>query len=559
MRFVGLLVCLVPFVGSVSRADDVDAAYQLLIMDAREQLVYRRESRLQQLPAAPPVPDVQGPVFNEIDRFITARWHEAGVPSALDVPPVCSDNTFLRRVYLDVLGRIPTMEEAHRFLQNDQADKRSHLIDELLNRHEEYADHWTPFWEEAIASNPAPIVGGIPSRGNYQKWLGEHFQKNTPFDVMVAELIDPRMPGHRRSEFEDVLGKPTQTGFILNQTHTDTIQTAAVVGQVFLGTGMKCASCHDHFENDEWPQARFLAFGGLFSSGDLTHIRCEKTVGGTVPAAFPFAIPGAPTQAPADVDGRLHYLALLLTDPLNPRFSKTIVNRLWRRYMGLGLFEPIDDFRSDAPPSHPDLLEWLARDLMTHGYDLKHTIRQILNSRTYQLRYDPAREDHFDNANREAPRYCQSPALRKLTAEQLVDSIRLATRQTLTSDERLFRTKATTPLSRSLSRPASRNEISTTRSEETAVVQALELLNGNEYHHLIYEPGPLTSTAAAQDIDGILDTLYLAILTRAPTADERLVGRAFLHPLSESSDDRVELLGDLSWALVTSVEFQYIH
>src|SRR5262249_39361071 len=154
------------------------------------------------------------------------------------------------------------------------------------------------------------------------------------------------------------------------------------------------------FENEEWPQKRFLGFAGLFSPHDLELIRCEKKSGEFVAAKFPFEIPGTPTGAPEDETGRLRRAAQMLTDPQNPRFAKAIVNRLWKRYMGLGLFEPVDDFRLSVPPSHPELLEWLAYDFMSHGYDLKHTIRLILNSRTYQTAYDPALEDHFDIAKK---------------------------------------------------------------------------------------------------------------------------------------------------------------
>ena len=123
--------------------------------------------------------------------------------------------------------------------------------------------------------------------------------------------------------------------------------------------------------------------------------------------------------------------AEFITDPANPRFAKAIVNRLWRRYLGLGLFEPIDDFRTDRPATNPELLDWLADDFMRSGYDLKHTIRLILNSRTYQLRYDPALEDHFDVGKPAAARYYRSPSLRKLTAEQLLDSLIVANTQKL--------------------------------------------------------------------------------------------------------------------------------
>src|SRR5437763_11233648 len=147
---------------------------------------------------------------------------------------------------------------------------------------------------------------------------------------------------------------------------------------------------------------------------------------------------------PSDIGQRLHMVARLTTDPANPRFAKTTVNRLWRRYLGLGLFEPIDDFRLDSPPANQELLEWLAHDFIEHGYDLKRTIRLILNSRTYQLRYDPKLEDHFDVAKRDLPRYWRSPSLRKLTAEQAIDSIRVAAAQKLDDRMRVYHTVQST-------------------------------------------------------------------------------------------------------------------
>ncbi len=139
-------------------------------------------------------------------------------------------------------------------------------------------------------------MGGILTRGNYRDWLLASFEQNRPFDVMVAELLDPTMPGRKGAETQDVLGTKFTIEYVRNEDHTVTLQTAANVGQVFLGTSMKCASCHDHFENNEWPQDRFLAFAGLFAAADLERIRCELKSGHTVAARFPFDMPGMPRQ-----------------------------------------------------------------------------------------------------------------------------------------------------------------------------------------------------------------------------------------------------------------------
>jgi hypothetical protein len=249
----------------------------------------------------------------------------------------------------------------------------------------------------------------------------------------------------------------------------------------------------------------------------------------------------------------LHLAAQLITDPANPRFAKTIVNRLWKRYFGLGLFEPADDFREDTPASHPELLDWLAYDFMEHGCDLKHTIRQILTSRVYQLRYDPELEDHFSAGQQNGPRYFRSPSLRRVTAEQFLDSLRVATSGELEPALRTLLDARSTPLARALGRPASRNEISTSRPDDVAVVQSLELLNGQELQ-LILDEAKLDDTIVRQDARRTVERLYRAALSRPPTVDERNLGRAFLQAAASPEEGARDML----WTLVCSPEFQYV-
>ena len=231
---------------------------------------------------------------------------------------------------------------------------------------------------------------------------------------------------------------------------------------------------------------------------------------------------------PRPLDERLHRVAQLLIDPTNPRFAKTIVNRLWKRYLGLGLFEPQDDFRLDQPPTNPELLTWLADDFMRHGYDLKHSIRLILTSRTYQLRYDPALEDHFDVNHPQQARFYRSPSLRRLTAEELLDSVQVATTQRLDARHRTYLDKASTALTRALGRPASRNEISTARAGDVAVVQALELLNGEEFYERVYLGRELDQAADEKDLAKVIDRLYWVALSRPASARELELGSGFL-------------------------------
>ncbi len=500
----------------------------LFATSANDRFEIRRRIRLALLPPVPAPPMLKAPAHNEVDAFILASWEKAALPEASAPPPLCDDATFLRRVYLDLLGGIPAIAEAQAFLDDRSADKRSRLIEGLLARENDYSDHWTVFWEDALASSTVGVNAGMATRGNYTQWINDSFRANKPFDRFVAELLDPTLPGHQPVTYGSDNGRPVRVHFVLNESHTDTLQTAAAVAQVFMGTAMKCASCHNHFENPEWPQRRFLAFASMFGDHDLELIRCESKTGQFASAAFPFAVPGAPAEVPAAEAERLTRVSQLLIDPLNPRFARSIVNRLWKRYLGLGLFEPVDDYREDVAVSQPDLLDWLADDLMRHNYDLKRTIRLILNSRTYQLPFQPQLADSYDTANPGAMRYFRSPALRRLTAEQLLDSIHVAMNQRLDHASRAFRQVESTTLTRALGRPAVRNDVSTGRSEEPAILQVLELLNGDEYQRLIGHgrlPRDAMETASP---DAAANMLVRGALSRPPTEDQARLLSSYL-------------------------------
>jgi hypothetical protein len=522
-------------------------------------LIQRRAERFKQLAAPPPPPVIEisegkSRRLGDIDRFIYASWQKAGLPEATKSPKLCDDTTFCRRVHLDLIGVIPTVVELNRFLADRSPQKREKLIEQLLAHDADYAAHWTPSWEDALASQSVLSQGGIPTRGNYREWIYDCLKENRPYDLMVAELIDPTMTRRHGAVTEDLFGVKYKIEYVRNEDLTVTLQTAANIGQVFLGTSMKCASCHDHFDNPEWTQKRFVGFASLFAPADLELTRCDMRLGKTAPARFPYDIPGATPAVPEELEGRLQLAAQLLTDPLNLRFAETIVNRLWRRYLGLGLIEPADDFRSDNMASHPDLLAWLSYDFIEHGCDLKHTIRLILASRTYQHPYDSAVEDHFDLADRNRLRYFRSPSLRRLTAEQQIDSLRVAISGKLDADQRCYLDARATALMRALGRPDSRNEISTSRPDDFGVVAALEFLNGGELAEMIDEAVLPFKPTARQDPRRLVDQLYLMVLSRHATSEERkLVGPSLT--VDGSLEDSIR---DLLWALFCSPEFQYV-
>lgn len=513
-------------------------------------LVARRTYRLAMLPPAPAVPVVAEAGVHPVDCFLLAAQLK-GLPGSA-VWKQCSDGVFVRRVYLDLIGVVPTLEESSRFLADTSPDKRAKLIDELLARTSDYADHWTPFWEDALASTPHNSNGGMATRGDYTAFIQKAFTENRPFDVFVAQLLDPALPGYKKPERGGTNGGTVRAHIVLNESPMDRLQSAAAISQVFLGTAMKCATCHNHFENLEWPQDRFFGFASYFGAGDMEVVRCEKSLGRTVAPAFPFPIEGAPTETPTDENGRMTRVSQLLIDPMNPRFAGSIVNRLWKRYMGEGLIEPADDWRLEWPASNPDLLAWMSDDFCRNGYDLKRAIRLIMTSRAYQAAYDPALEEFFDIGEPRAPRYFRSPSLRRLTAEQMVDSVRMAMTQKREPKSRLFRKAESTGLSRALGKAATRNEISTGRSDQTSVVQGLELLNGEEFAGLL-KKGSLMEKALAGNAGAAASLVYSAMLCREPTAGEREAVVAYL-----GEKVTAEGVQDVVWAVASGPEFQFI-
>lgn len=494
-----------------------------------------RTKHLARLPKPPAVPVADAAAFNEIDHFIAAKWRAKEFPT----PPLCDDGTFARRAYLDVVGFIPTSEQSAAFIADNDPHKRRKLVDALLARDDDYAANWTPFWEDALASN-GNHQGGAGSRPNLRPWLMANLRQNRPYDEMVAELIDP------------TFASPTAAmarGWIRSDDHVETTQSAAYVAQVFMGTAVKCASCHNHFLNPEWPQRKFIGYASYFAPKDLEVIRCEVHEGDFVPPAFLFDQPSSRNAAahPAlDADHRLQQVSRLVVDPENPRFARTLVNRLWKRYLGLGLVEPADDFRAEGrDPSHPQLLDWLADDFMRHGYDLKHTIRNILTSRTYQLRYDPLLADTFSASSPDKPRYYRSPSLRRLTEEQLLDSVNVAIGNA--DAPRAFLEDDSTALTRALGRPAARNEVSTARSDDVAVVQSLELLNGDEFNSRVTMGRLATSLSLEPDWAQIVTHAYWAAYGRPPTRPELGRGKQFIRDNSPDPFYRPALPTQVTW------------
>ncbi len=504
-----------------------EAAYHTYMAD----MARWRSQRLQELPQPPQPPEVSKDTHNPIDTFIIAKW-----PENEPQPGLCDDFTFIRRVYLDVVGYIPNATDIIEFIEDDREDKRSELVNSLLNQRKAYAEHWAQFWEDALCSN-GKHQGGVGTRANFKNYIIESFQQNKPYDVFVAQLLDPTSMRYRG-------------GYVRSENHQDSLLTAANVGQVFLGTKMKCASCHDHFLNFEWTQKRFFGFASYFSEEDLQIIRCEVKHDEYVKPDFIFENGKSINEKTDDLESRLASVTKMLIDPQNPRFASSFVNRLWKRYMGLGFVEPADDFRVDSPPSHPKLLKWMTYEFVSNGYDIQHMIRLILNSRTYQLKLNPTLVDRFEEG-RDYPRYFRSPQHRRLTCEQLLDSLNVALKL---DHKRMVYDEESTGLTLALGRPATRNEVITNRPEDVAIIQALEFMNGPHFNEIIYDSPLVEQLAEVNNQEKAVTRTFLNFFNRKPSEKERSTTINFL-----GTDPSPKDWGDMVWALSVSPEFQYIN
>jgi mono/diheme cytochrome c family protein len=321
-----------------------------------------------------------------------------------------SDRIFARRVYLDLLGLLPTPTQLEEFMADSRTDKREQLVRRSLADNERYAEHWLTFWNDLLR-NDYTGTGYIDNgRKQITDWLYSALAKNMSFDRFVAQLVNPT------PESEGFVKGIVWRG-VVNASQTPPMQAAQNISQVFMGVNLKCASCHDSFIND-WTLADAYGLASVYADGELEMVRCDKPTGQKAAMKFLYPELGSidPKASKAD---RMKRLAEIITEQQNGRLSRTIVNRLWARFMGHGLVEPLDDMEQRA--WNPELLDWLAADLIANRYDLKKTMERILTSEAYQMPSVPAGEQV-------AKEYVfDGPLVRRLSAEQFQDALSAVT------------------------------------------------------------------------------------------------------------------------------------
>lgn len=368
---------------------------------------FRRATLAPRKPQVPPL-DPRNPLENPIDRFIAADLAKRGetlVWKAVD------DRVFARRVSLDLTGLLPTADGLESFEGDTSPDKHAKLVDMLLADRRAYADHWLTFWNDALRNSyrgTGFIDGG---RQTITKWLYKSLYENKPYDAFVRELISP-VPG------SEGFTKGIIWRGVVNASQVPAVQAAQNLSQVFLGTNLKCASCHDSFVN-HWKLTDAYGLAAVFAEGPLEINRCDKPTGKIASVAFFYPELGTidPRASRAE---RMDQLADLVVKPEDGRFARTIVNRLWAHMMGRGIVEPLDDM--DQAPWNQDLLDWLADDFVAHGHDLKHTLARIATSRAYRLKSagttPPAEQDAY---------VFRGPLTRRMFAEQSADAVSTVT------------------------------------------------------------------------------------------------------------------------------------
>ena len=496
--------------------------------------------------------------------------------AVLHLPPAqaANDATFLRRAFLDTIGKLPTADEVRAFLTNPAPDKRDQLIDDLLAR-DEFVDYWTYQWSDLLLVNGTRLRPAAVKA--FYTWIHDQVKANTPWDKFAQQIVLAK-------------GSSIENGatnfYALHQGPEDMSEN---VSQAFLGLSIGCAKCHNH-PLEKWTNDQYYAMANMFARVHAKGWGGEGRNGDGVRTVFvssrgdliqpskgvpqsPAPLDGEPLPTDSDQDRR-EELAKWLTSPDNPYFARAITNRVWAKYLGVGLVDPVDDLRLSNPASNEELLKEATKFLVDHHYDLKSLMRAILQSNTYQASSQPAESSRDDS------RYYSHYYPRRLIAEVALDGISQVSAEPTEFtqiefpgadvEKTTFYPKGTRALqlydsavtSRFL-RTFGRNQRAITceceRSNEPSLVQALHISNGDTIRaKLTAKDGKVESLAKGdQPLYRVIEELYLSALSRYPTDDE--VAKLLEATSNRAADKRRECIEDLFWAVLSSREFMFNH
>jgi hypothetical protein len=498
------------------------------------------------------------PEHNYVDKHTFAKLKMLNIqPSDL-----CSDQEFIRRAYMDLCGILPTPDETREFLASKDPQRRAKLIDQLLER-SEYADLWTLKWADVFRSTRKTIQ--LKGTHVFQQWLRSNIASNTPLDQIVREVI---------TADGSTFSNPPANYYRIAREPTALAETTA---QLFFGIRMQCAKCHNHpFER--WTQDDYYSFAAFFArvkqrkdplepgdaqkkdgaeyiyvdrAGEVTQPRTNKTM-------EPKFMGGAVAKVAPNKDRR-EALAAWMTSAENPFVPKSLVNRIWYHLMGRGIVDPVDDFRDSNPSANDELLDALAKEFTSKNFDVKHLIRTIMNSRTYQL---SAMTNDF---NKDDNKYFSHAVTRLHTAETLFDALCFVTDVPEKFPGHALGTRAVQlpdgetnhPFLKTFGQPARELACECERESDSNLAQALQLINGPAVNDRLRNPNNrIGKLLGAKKTDQqILDDLFLVSLSRTATPDE---AKAMLDHVAKSMDKR-KAWEDVHWALINSKEFLFRH
>ncbi|MEW6302082.1 MAG: DUF1549 domain-containing protein [Verrucomicrobiota bacterium] len=516
------------------------------------------------IPLGAPVENLPAP-RNYIDELVFKKLKAVGMPPS----PGCDDETFIRRVTLDITGRLSTPEETQRFLADKDAAKRDKFIDALLGS-TDYAENFANKWSALLRNKRG---AGTHTRGTYafHGWIRDSLHANKPYDQFTREILaaSGEMGDH-----------PPVAWYRQVNNMTSQLEDTA---QLFLGTRLQCAQCHHHpFER--WSQADYYSFAAFFSRvgkrrGDQPGEEVVFHQRGTASATNkkngqpvkPAGLGAPPLDLPAENDPR-QALVDWMAGSNNPFFAKSLVNRYWKHFFGRALVEPEDDMRETNPATNPELLDALAADFANSGYDLKKLVRTIAQSKTYQLSSEPNEHNAIDK------QYFSRYYPKRLTAEVLLDSVNELVGAQSRFDGQQIGTRAVALPDNSYNagswfltvfgRPDASSSCECERSQDASLAQSLHLLNSKEIQDKLVADAGRAAQLAADDKradDEKIRELYVRVFSREPKPEEITIAKTHLAKKRTDKDGK-ELPNskrlayeDIIWALMNTKEFLFNH
>jgi hypothetical protein len=503
-----------------------------------------------------------------IDQLLAARWVRAEIQPAQPT----DDAEFCRRIYLDLAGRIPSVAEARAFLADKAPDKRSRLVDTLLNG-PRYVTHFKTVWRSIMLPETNSMFQGRFLTPSFEEWLKKQLANNVRYDDMARALLTTPIGnnGMQRAFAPAGQGEPTPVAYYLAK-EVKPENLAAGTARLFLGVRLECAQCHNH-PFATWKREQFWSYAAFFSGLQSTTRDDFITSTGDSASKREITIPGLDKVVQATfLDGKAPQwkdnvstrktLADWVTAADNPYFARATVNRLWFNFFGTGLVDPVDEMvGAETIDSAPDVLDALAREFVAHRYDLKHLVRVIVNTRAYQL------TSTKPDQNTDDPHLFARMAVRGMTAEQLYDSITQATGyadQVPPGPRGPFNAS---PRDEFLARFAGQGERPT--ESQTSILQALSLMNGRIVSDVTSLERSETLAAVLDapflDTPGRIETLYLATLSRQPRPKETARLVKFIDttvaaaPSADKEKAYKQAVSDVLWALLNNGEFILNH